>query len=421
MLSANNDSLLTDQHFPIAERYWVAFSGGVDSTALLYAVSQIPILKEKLTALHINHNIQDDAKAWTEHCQSFCHQLEINLVIESVYPDSPSEDSCRQARLATYNKHLNAGDCLLMAHHADDQIETILFRLFRGTGLHGLTGMAETQAMDHYMIHRPFLHLKKSTLIDYVQAHGLNHITDYSNNDDNYSRNHIRNCLIPAIIQYNKSATEKLIKTAENLSQSDDLLRSLLGKDNPLNITRINTPELLATALYHWIINIQHSPPSHNRLRQYAADCLYAAYDKNPLLDHKDIRLFRWQKQIFALNKLSLNTHSETMIALTNKASTPLKVGQLVFKSEKIKSLRVAVKYQQGSETIQTDIKRPHKTIKKLFQENQIPPWVRQCIPYIYIENKLVAVGSLFISHSFQQYLDENKAQIEWLSPNFLL
>ncbi len=418
---ANKGSLLKFEAFPPAKRYFVAYSGGIDSTALLHATCQIPEIKQKLCVIHINHNIQPEAEQWVKHCESFCKWLDVPLVVESVYLDSSSENSCRQARLACYNKHLLKGDCLLMAHHADDQIETILFRLLRGTGLNGLTGMSPIQSMNHYQIFRPFLSVNKTELVSYVKAHQLTHVSDLSNMDNSYSRNYIRNNLIPALQNYNKQAFANIITTAENLRQSEELLRQFISCSNPLKINQYRTTKSLSAVLYHWLLHLGQVAPSHKQLNQFAHDCLRAAVDKNPELIFNKNKLFRWRGQIYALRQLADPQHASHSIELQPNRKVPLDHGHLLLTSDTTETLNVIIKHQQGFESIQTDLKRPPRSLKKLFQENQIPPWIRQIIPYIYVDDKLVAVGSQFISHSFQHYLKQNKTQIEWLSPKFLL
>ena len=157
MVHSGNNQLISLTDLPAADKYFLAYSGGMDSGALLHMLSQAPDLVGLLTAIHVNHNINHESHKWLQHCQQVCHQLNIPLITASVTPKDSSEASCRHARQEVFKKQLTQNDCLITAHHQNDQIETVLFRLFRGTGLQGMTGISQTNQFDHYTIHRPLL------------------------------------------------------------------------------------------------------------------------------------------------------------------------------------------------------------------------------------------------------------------------
>lgn len=421
--SANNNSLIDREQLPVAKRYCVAFSGGVDSTALLIAASQLETIKSKLFAIHINHQIQDEANAWASHCADVCQSLGIPLKTEIVQLENHSENACRQARLKVFSKLLKNTDCLLTAHHADDQVETILFRLFRGAGINGLSGMSPTHDSFGYQLHRPFLALKKTDLVLFLKGHCIKHITDNSNSDTSYSRNFIRHEIIPKINQYDEQALKNIITSSHAISQSNQLLNHIIGNENPLKIDKsFNSSQLLSSAIYHWLINITESVSvTSKQIMQFAHDCLHAAKDKNPELKGSHFKLFNWKNQIFALKHK--NAFDDRPMELQLKSNQTLKIacGKLLLKSENDHTLKITVAFQQGHESIKLPNHKMTKKVKKLFQENEIPPWIRKQIPYIYVDDQLISVGSLFISNQFKNYLNSNNAHFEWLSPQFLL
>lgn len=420
--SANHNSLIDVDKLPIADRYCVAFSGGVDSTALLIAAAQVDKIKNKLFAVHINHHIQEQANEWALHCAEVCQNLEVPLQTESVHLKSHSENACRQARLNVFKSILTEFDCLLTAHHADDQVETILFRLFRGTGLNGIKGMAVTNNFFGYQNHRPFLSLNKKDLIQYVEHHGIQHITDNSNTETKYRRNYIRNRIIPEVMNYEKDALSNIIRTSNNLTNSHKLLNKLIGNKNPLSTTAFNHHDLFATALYHWLGNLTDNVNvSQKQLLQFSADCIQSAGDKTPELAFGSVKLIKWQNQVYALRNLPSFDKSFKQYHLKANEIIPVGYGSLLLSNDKDQNMDVTVGYQQGSLTISLPNHKISKKIKNLFQENKIPPWIRECVPYIFIKDELMAVGSLFISEPFNQYLKSNNAQFEWVSPQFLM
>lgn len=421
--SANNSGLIDLTQLPSAEHYYIAYSGGIDSTALLHALSLEPQLQAVLTAIHVNHNIHADSKKWAEHCQSTCNQYNIPLISESVQLSHSSEDACRQARLKIFNQHLSAGDCLLTAHHLNDQVETVLFRLFRGTGINGMTGMSPTHKFNHYSLHRPLLSVSQTEIKDYVKQHQLVYIEDPSNQDNRYKRNHIRNLILPALEKYDTQLLNNIELTARNLTHSQQLLNHLIGDINPFDYSTFSDHKLLSTALYHWLQNLNQPIPSHKRLLQFSHDCLQAAEDKNPELQLETYRLTRWRNRVYALLEPIKLIHFEQQLKLSSdqqKIVIPGN-GEIYFTAELPVTIPAMIQYQQSHERIQLTQKGPHKKLKNLFQQQAIPPWQRKTIPYLYIDQKLMAVGSTILSYEFKQLLSEYKAEYRWLSPQYIL
>ena len=181
---------------------WVAYSGGVDSHVLLKLASQA---FPKVHAVHINHGLSSNANIWQRHCETVCVGLNIKLHCINVNAkpkakQSP-EDAARIARRAAWQNLLTSEDILLLAHHADDQAETILYRLFRGTGPKGLSGMALQSKLGVVSLFRPLLAIGKQDILKYAAKNKLAYISDESNIDNKYDRNYIRNQLLPHITQ----------------------------------------------------------------------------------------------------------------------------------------------------------------------------------------------------------------------------
>jgi tRNA(Ile)-lysidine synthase len=426
--SANNNtqSLITEfNDLPTADHYFIAYSGGMDSTALLHALSLDQNLSNHLTAIHINHNINSASEQWADHCQQQCKALNIPLIIEAVHLPNYSEATCRQARQHIFKQHLKPGDCLLTAHHQNDQIETVLFRLLRGTGLQGMTGISPTNKFEHYTIHRPLLNINRQQIKAYVQTNQLCYVEDPSNHDNQYSRNHLRNLIIPELEKYDDQVVQNIKSTVQNLNLSQQLLNHFIGNNNPFNYHSFTGSDQLSTALYHWLHNLKVRVPNRKRLRQFSQDCLQAANDKNPELDLDECKLIRWQQHIYAL------APSDTELLLDSKIEIELNSnvtqivlpfnGKIIFTSTTDVTIPAIIKYQQSHERIQLKQNSHHKKLKKLFQQSAIPPWERHAIPYLYIDNQLMAVGSNIKSADFQNILSEYNAEYHWLSPQFLL
>lgn len=422
--SANNSSLINVSSIPDSDRYYVAFSGGSDSTALLHTLAKTPNFNNLVTAIHINHNINESAHQWATHCQFICDQLEIPLIIESIELADISENSCRIARQKLFAKHLKPQDCLLTGHHQEDQLETIIFRLLRGTGLSGVTGMSQTNTIQHYTVHRPLFQCSKHQIIEYLKSHQLDYIEDPSNQVNDYRRNFIRNKIMPVLKEYDENSTAGILRSVSNLSLSNQLIESTIGNNNPVNLLSIKDSQLFATALYHWLNGLNLVPPSYKKLFQFASDCIQAASDKSPELNTANYQLKKWKNVIYALHPIQYPNPQSIQIIL-NKHQTdyqlPDDAGYLRFNTSGDSDIPITVKFAVKGEAILLTNHESSKKVKHVFQENNIAPWERKVIPFIYFEDQLVALGCQFTSQRFLSLLSEHKASFNWISPTFIL
>ena len=219
----------------------VAFSGGVDSTALLnycYELKQAHELKGNLSAIHINHSISPHAQSWEEHCQTFCSSRKIPLICKTIKVDgkkSGLESAARQGRYEMFQQNIKSGDQLLLAHHADDVAETLMFRLFRGTGIDGLKGPLQQRHLGEGALLRPWLEYPKSTLVAYLKDRELSYIEDDSNSRNDQDRNFIRNEVLPLIAQRWPQAASQIQQTShlitKHLVAQESLMSMQFGED----------------------------------------------------------------------------------------------------------------------------------------------------------------------------------------------
>ena len=184
-------------------RIFVAFSGGLDSTALLFLCNEA--FKQKkisnLKAIHINHNLSKNSDDWQQHCESFCRSNNIefeSFMVEVSNNRSSIESQARQARYKIFESLLDENDKILLAHHRDDVFETILLRLFRGTGVDGLSGLNEKRSLGKGEIVRPFLNLPKSDLRIFIDENDLPYVEDDTNSNNDFDRNFLRNEIVPS-------------------------------------------------------------------------------------------------------------------------------------------------------------------------------------------------------------------------------
>ena len=254
-------------HFNPSLPLAVALSGGADSCALLLAcVKRWP---GQVRAVHVHHGLQAAADGFVLHCQHLCDQLNVPLVVQHVNAqhrtgESP-EDAARQARHGAFKQalaqHWGGGiRDIVLAQHADDQVETMLLALSRGAGLAGLSAMPMSLERDGLVIHRPWLDVKGQDLREYLQALGVSWVEDPSNADTRYTRNKIRHQLLPALAQAFPSFRSTFARTAKHAAQAQSLLQELAQQDlqqvgEPPSITKLQSLSHArqANVLRHWL------------------------------------------------------------------------------------------------------------------------------------------------------------------------
>jgi tRNA(Ile)-lysidine synthase len=182
-----------------AQRLVVGFSGGVDSSVLL----DLAIQSERpIRAIHIHHGLSRDADQWADHCRSVCRRYGIDLQQARVHPHDSGqgpEAAARQARYQAFEAALGEGEVLLLGHHADDQAETLLLRLLRGTGPDGMSGMARVRSLGQGWLVRPLLDQTRGDLKAYAHGHGLRWVDDPSNEQTWFDRNYLRHHVLPVL------------------------------------------------------------------------------------------------------------------------------------------------------------------------------------------------------------------------------
>jgi tRNA(Ile)-lysidine synthase len=261
----------------------VGYSGGADSTALLLACArQWP---QQVRAIHVHHGLQDCADDFVRHCESFCAQLDVPLRVLRVdarhAPGQSPEDAARNARYAAFKTVLQepwAGDvvsCVALAHHADDQAETLLLALSRGAGLPGLSAMPAHWERDGIQYHRPLLQVPGAAIRVWLEKQGIAWLTDPSNAQQQFTRNRIRAQLVPALDQAFPQFRETFARSAAHAAQAQALLKELAEQDLqnigvPPSISRLQSLSRArqANVLRHWLKTCWRTSPSAAQLEE---------------------------------------------------------------------------------------------------------------------------------------------------------
>ena len=377
---------------PDSSGYLVAYSGGSDSTALLHLFSTV----ENVRAIHINHGLNADANLWQSHCQRTCDNLNIPLITETYdLPDS-SENTCRKARYESFKKHINPNEILLTAHHAGDQAETILLKLLRGSGLSGISGMREISSFHHGKLARVLLNYTADDLKQNLIDQDIKWIEDDSNQDNSYRRNFLRNEIIPALDTQVTNAVGNICRTGENIYNSEELLNYYLNFNNEhLNIEQLKSvpSHLQSTLLYHWLSSKNLPVPDKKAFVQLCHDFCESGTDKNPHYGNKYFQLVRWKQAIYCLKNYELIKPDLTFQWNTNTAFVlPNYCGEVQFKGNQ--SINLVIKFNQVGQKLKPINSKHTKTVKNLFQQNNVSTWDKHNTPFVYYKDQLISLGN---------------------------
>ena len=179
------------------KRVLLGYSGGVDSHVLLYELIRVASTHQlTVIALHGNHQILPNSNLWEQHCRQVCNKIGVEFQSHRLSVDfdraGGRENVLREARYAWFKCVMNSGDVLVTAHHMDDQVETVLFRLFRGSGVRGLAGISPVRKCGKGELYRPFRDLWRSDILAFAERHHLEWVEDESNRDESFDRNFLR-------------------------------------------------------------------------------------------------------------------------------------------------------------------------------------------------------------------------------------
>ncbi len=429
------DSLLTDDWQRKLADYQillVGFSGGLDSTVLLHRVASEPALASKLQAVHVHHGLSVNATDWQMHCQKFCDSLNLPLIVRHVTVDREAniEEGARIARYQAFSSLLEERSLLLLAHHCDDQAETLLLQLLRGAGIDGLASMPAVKTCAQGEIARPFLHHSRSTLEAYAHKHQLTWVDDESNQNSAFSRNYLRHHIMPLLQAKWPGVVGNLVRSASHCQQAKSNLEALAKMDCAALAETRSTLELssplrtldhsrLANILRLWLQDNDVRLPSVHNLNRLMDEVILAGEDRTPLVQWGGVTVRRYQQTLYLL-KDDVRPCVARMEWLSFPHPLPLTTDageQYLHAVADVQGLhvpvgsRVSVRFRQGGE--QFYWRGQTKQLKKLWQQWRVPPWQRGLIPLLYIDNALAAVVGFAISDHFFSERPLNTFRVE--------
>ncbi|WP_336368503.1 tRNA lysidine(34) synthetase TilS [Marinobacter sp. C2H3] len=405
---------------PEYRRLWVAFSGGLDSTVLLHLAVAARATAELPTAIHVNHQLQPNADAMAQHCQDVAATLGVPVqvhrvsVVASDTPAGGLEEAARNARYRVFEEVLGPGDLLLMAHHADDQAETLVFRLLRGTGVRGLAGMPRQRQLGQGMLYRPLLSVSRDVLAQAARAAGVTWKDDPSNADPRFDRNFLRHQALPVLRSRWPDLNRRLAATAEACREAAVLADALAERQwrectedgQTLAVAGLGRlPVAEQKNLMQWWIRRGGWPvPAIRGWPEVLGQLLAAAPDRAPELVGEGFRVRRYQGRLH----LVAEQPSARPVEATLCPGQPLRWGdwQLILQPAGDQPApSIQVRARLGGERFRPQPGGPLKTLKNWLQETAVPPWERARLPLVFEASEgaesLVAVGDFWCSEQY--------------------
>ena len=428
-------SLLCLKFIEKSQHIYIAYSGGLDSHVLLHLCSQQQTIKTKLTAVYVHHGLQKEADNWSIHCQQQAKKLGVNFKVLHVNAkpsnqQSP-EEAARDARYQALKQLLHSTDVLLVAQHREDQLETVLLQLFRGAGVQGLSAMAEISIFGQGQLLRPLLDCSQQSLKNYANQLHLNWVEDPSNQCDNFERNFLRNQIIPQLKTHWQALDKTVARTAKHCANAQkllttlavDLLAKLMNTDHSLPIEALLSLENHQRSLVirQWFAHFNLKMPSVQFIDQLFNHVITAKKGANPILERHDCQIRRYQNKLHCLitDNMTLNPlcwlQKNEKLSLSESSYLQLLSKNTGISQDLWQTSIITIKYRSGGERIALPNRKGHHSLKKLFQEANIPPWERERIPLIYLNDNLIAIADLWISSAvFITGTDKNCYQLKW-------
>lgn len=406
-------SLTAHHHFLLA------FSGGLDSTVLLH---QLVLWREQhpdvsVRAIHIHHGLSPYADSWVTHCQQLCAQWQVPLQVEYVTLRDEglgTEAHARQARYQAFSLALRPGEVLVTAQHLDDQCETLLLALKRGSGPAGLAAMAEDSSFADTRLLRPLLTTPREQLLAHAQQYGLDWIEDESNQDDRYDRNFLRLRVAPLLQQrwphFSRAVARSATLCAEQEQLLDELLAdqltSLISPQGALAITPLLTMSDVrrAALLRRWLAQHGAAMPSRDMLMRLWQEVALARDDAGPCLRLGAWEVRRYQQQLWWIKAVAGQSDSQFAWQDTN---SPLLL------PDGLGQLRLVpggeLRAPHADEAVSIRFRAPGmlhivgrhggRKLKKIWQELGVPPWRRDTTPLLFYGDTLIAAAGVFVTH----------------------
>lgn len=405
---------------PAGAQLCVAYSGGLDSSVLLHALARLARRERlRLRALHVNHHLHAEADAHAAAAALQARRWRVRCVLldarVSAAPGESLEAAARNARYAALAAQLAPGELLVTAHHQEDQLETLLLALLRGSGVRGLAAMAPETRWRGTRLLRPLLAVTRAQLEQYARAHGLAPLEDPTNTDERFDRNYLRRRIVPLIRARWPAAAATVSRSALLLGEARALLEQqgradlAAARDGPalrVSVLRRLGEVRRRNALREWIGERGLAPPDHRRLREIATRMLEARADAMPRVRWRGAELRRHGDRLLAVAAVPAggatqpwDWRREPWLTLADGSQlglVPDAHGDVLLSAL---PAQLSVGYRRGGERLHGSAGTV--ALKDLLHSQGLAPWERAAVPLIGDGERIIAIADLWLDPAF--------------------
>ena len=379
---ANKDPFLIDKNIVIA------LSGGIDSVVLLHFLnSHYP---GNIRAVHINHNLSKHSKDWSLFCKELCHKqgVEFKSIDVNIKTSSNVEENARKKRYNSLKSELSKNEVLCTAHHQEDQSETFLLQLFRGSGVAGLASMPKMKSFADAFLYRPFLNISKQLIVDYATKYNLDWVEDDSNINLNFKRNLLRLEFIPKLESGFEGVIKNISRSAYHQSEALKLINDLAEIDiEKFNLVINHKIQVLpltelperrvANVLRYYIAQRGFLMPSNKVLTELIS-VLRAKDDAKVILKWHLYEVRRYDNELYFFDGEPDRSNEDCPLFNKLKDQT-----------------NFTIRFRQDGQRVRLKGKKHSSSLKKILQSANIPPWERDKLRMYYINDTLVGMESI--------------------------
>ncbi len=420
-----------------ARRLLVACSGGRDSCVLLDLA--VPFARKAglaIEAVHVDHGLQPGSAGWARHAARIAAERDVVFhglrLAGAPAPGDSIEAWARRERYAAMSALMSSATCLLTAHHADDQVETVLMRALAGAGPHGLRGMRELRAMAPGTLGRPLLACRGRDVAAYACARGLAFVDDPGNHDPRFLRNRLRHALLPRLQVHDPAIASRLLRLgaaeaalARALDAAADAWLQRSGSRLPVvsgDAVSAAGPVFGCYVLRRAAERAGLDPPAGRHLREMRDRLLPARADAAPLVSWGRNQVRRYRGHLYFMSAPPAVPDADEAFEWLPHTALALPWGELrpdggagpALSRRALARGPVTVTFRRGGERCRLHGRGHHQALKKLFQDWHVPPWERAITPLVRIDGVLAAIGAYGVCEGFGAEDEADATRLDW-------
>ena len=413
--------------FPDVRRVALAFSGGLDSSVLLHLLhAYVAGRGIALHVFHVHHGLSANADHWVLHCRQVCDRLNVPFAVShvDVVRDGGTgiEEAAREARYAALGALCAEYEVelLLTAHHIDDQAETVLLQLLRGSGIAGIAGMEAFNRAPTLLVNaeltivRPLLDTTRADLERYAHEHGIDHIEDESNRDLRYARNALRQAVMPVLEQHFPGFAARFARTARHAHAAQNLLEQIAQQDleqclvgDALDLELVETlsDERAENLFRHWLAVRGLRMPSTSWLREVRNQLAIAKPEAQLCVTHPDCHVRRHRNRAYIVRREDGRELPGPQDFVWNgepnlhfpafRGSLRIELAGHGIAADWLRGRSCVIHYRQGGERLKLANDRPTRSLKQHYQAQDVPAWERETLPLVSSAGELLYAAGL--------------------------